>query len=115
MNKQHTIDAQGKRLGRIASEAAVILQGKKHADYNPRLKGEDRVVIKNASKVEVSGQKYTQKIYYRHTGYMGHLKEKNFALMFEQSPEKVIRKAVFNMLPKNKLRRSRMNHLKIEL
>ncbi len=110
----YTIDAKGKRLGRLASEIAVILQGKKHATYNPRLRGEDRVLIKNAKGIVVTGEKDTKKIYYRHTGYMGHLREKTYAEAFAQSPEKVLRHAVEHMLPRNWIRAERMKLLKVE-
>ncbi len=110
----YTIDATNKKLGRLASEAAQILQGKKSPAYEPRLAGTDWVVVKNASKIIVTGRKAQQKIYYRHTGYMGHLKEKTFEMIFAKSPEKVLWLAVYNMLPKNWLRQKRMNRLKIE-
>ena len=115
MNKSYTIDAEGKILGRIASEAAVALQGKKSADYQPRLPGNVIVTINNASKVKVSGNKAEQKIYYHHTGYIGHLKKQRFEELFAKSPRKVVWNAVYNMLPKNRLRRERIKNLKIEL
>jgi len=111
----YTINAQGKKLGRVASEVAVILQGKKSARYNPRLPGSDQVIVKNGSKIEVSGNKAKQKIYYRHTGYIGHLKEEAYEKLFARAPERVIWKAVYNMLPKNRLRNNRMKRLKVEL
>lgn len=110
----YTIDAKGKRLGRLASDIAVILQGKKSAAYNPRLRGEDRVVVKNVGGIVVSGGKEEKKIYYRHTGYMGHLREKTYAQAFAQSPEKVLRRAVEHMLPRNWIRKDRMKLLKVE-
>ena len=111
----YTLDATNKKLGRLASEIAIILQGKNNPSYNPRLPGEDKVVIKNGSKVEISGNKATQKIYYHHTGYIGHLKEETFEKLFARAPDKVIWKAVYNMLPKNRLRKERMKRLKIEI
>ncbi|MFH1759388.1 MAG: 50S ribosomal protein L13 [Patescibacteria group bacterium] len=113
-NMVYTLDATNKKLGRLASEIAIILQGKNNPSYNPRLPGEDEVVIKNGSKVEVSGNKATQKIYYHHTGYIGHLKEEAFEKLFARAPDKVIWKAVYNMLPKNRLRKERMKHLIIK-
>ena len=110
----YVIDAQNQRLGRLASEIAVILQGKKRPNYDPRLVGVDRVVVRNASKLIVTGRKYTQKIYYHHTGYMGHLREKKFRQVFEKSSERVLWDAVYNMLPKNRLRMKRLKRLKIE-
>lgn len=111
--KEYIIDAAGKILGRVASEVALILQDKKSPSYNPRLIGNVRVVVKNAKKVKISGNKAKQKIYYHHTGYIGHLRARTFEQLFAQSPERVIWKAVYNMLPKNRLRKARMKKLKI--
>lgn len=111
----YSIDASNKRLGRLASEAAVVLQGKKHPSYNPRLPGQDKVIIKNASKITISGKKTEQKIYYSHTTQIGHLKKRTYKQVFAKSPAKVIWKAIYNMLPKNRLRNDRMKRLKIEI
>lgn len=113
--KEYKIDAAGQKLGRVASEVAVILQGKKTAVYNPRLIGSAKVVVQNVSKIEVSGNKAEQKIYYHHTGQIGHLKEESYKMLFGRAPERVVWKAVYNMLPKNRLRNERMKRLKIEL
>lgn len=110
----YNIDAKNKKLGRLASEIAVILQGKKHASYEPRLRGEDRVLVKNAGSLVVTGGKETKMVYYKHTGYMGHLREKTFEQMFAKSPEQVLRKAIENMLPRNFLRDKRLRMLQIE-
>ncbi|MEK9186050.1 MAG: 50S ribosomal protein L13 [Patescibacteria group bacterium] len=110
----HTIDAKDQKLGRLASRIAHILQGKLHADYEPRLTGEDRIVIKNVDKIVVSGRKATQKIYYRHTGYMGHLRKRTYKQFFEKSPEAVLRLSVQRMLPQNWLRDKRLKNLIIE-
>ncbi len=110
----YNIDAKNKKLGRLASEIAVILQGKKHANYEPRLRGEDRVLVKNAGSLVVTGGKEVKMVYYKHTGYMGHLREKTFEQMFAKSPEQVLRKAIENMLPRNFLRDKRLRMLKIE-
>jgi large subunit ribosomal protein L13 len=107
----YTIDAKGKRLGRLASEAARILQGKHRPDFAPNRVTEDRVVIANADKVEIGGNKETTKVYHRHTGYMGHLKERTYAEQFARSPEKVVREAVRRMLPKNFLNARRMKQM----
>lgn len=107
----YIIDAKNKRLGRLASEIAVILQGKKHADYNPRNEGSDRVLIKNISSISISGNKAIDKTYYRHTGYMGHLKEKSYKQVFEKDPKKVLWESVRRMLPKNFLNQRRMQRL----
>ena len=107
----YTIDAKHKRLGRLASEIALILQGKKSPHYEPRLVGSDRVLLANAKEVSVGGAKEKDKIYYRHTGYMGHLKTKTYAQVFEKDPKKVIRQAVRKMLPKNFLNQKRIKNL----
>ncbi|MDP1718854.1 MAG: 50S ribosomal protein L13 [bacterium] len=111
---EYVIDAKNQRLGRLASQIAQILQGKMHPDYEPRNQGKDTVVVKNAGKLVVTGKKATQKIYYHHTGYMGHLREKVYQDAFEQSPEKVLVLAVKRMLPQNFLKQKRLNRLTIE-
>ncbi|HTY39986.1 MAG TPA: 50S ribosomal protein L13 [Candidatus Paceibacterota bacterium] len=107
----HRIDAKGKHLGRLASEIAVILQGKKSPDYAPNRVSNDRVYVSNADKLVVTGNKAVQKIYYRHTGYMGHLKEAKFAEAFAKRPTEVLREAVRKMLPKNFLNQKRLKNL----
>ncbi len=109
----HIIDAKTERLGRLATRIAVILQGKLHPSYDPRLTSPNRVVVKNAGKMEITGKKYEEKMYYHHTGYMGHLREKTYRQLFEKSPKEVLRRAVYNMLPKNRLRAGRLNKLVI--
>ena len=111
---EHVIDASFQPLGRISSRIASILQGKQAADYNPRLPGRDRVVVNNAAKITISGRKATDKKYYRHTGYMGHLRERTFREAFTRAPEEVLRRAVAHMLPKNRLRTNRLKRLIIE-
>jgi len=110
----YIIDATNQKLGRLASRIALILQGKLHADFEPHLIGKDRVIVKNASKIIVTGKKYTDKIYYHHSGYMGHLKSKTFKEFFHKSPEVVLRLAVKRMLPQNFLRDKRLKKLAIE-
>lgn len=110
----HTIDAKNKKLGRLAVEIAHILQGKNHASYQKNKEGEDTIVVKNAGGLTVTGTKAEQKIYYHHTGFMGHLRALPFKDAFAKSPEEVLRRAVFNMLPKNWIRQDRLNRLKIE-
>ncbi len=111
---EYVIDAEGQIVGRLATKIAAILQGKTSAAYEPRLSGGNRVVVKNAAKVKFSGTKEKQKMYYHHTSYQGHLREKNVESMRATTPERIVEYAVFNMLPKNKLRQVRMNRLKIE-
>mgnify|MGYP001576365128 CR=1 FL=1 len=108
---EYVIDAKNKRLGRLASEIATIIQGKKSADYEPRLVGSDKVMLKNYKAVTVSGKKFKEKKYYRHTGYIGHLKERTFEEAFNKDPKRVIREAVRRMLPKNFLNSRRLKNL----
>lgn len=107
----YKIDAKNKPLGRIASEVAVILQGKKSTAYAPNKAGSDRVLLSNYTKIAMTGRKNTEKIYYRHTGYMGHLKERSFGEAFTKNPKQVIRDAVRRMLPKNFLNAKRIKNL----
>jgi large subunit ribosomal protein L13 len=110
----HILDAKDRSLGRVASEAAIILQGKHRASYNPRLVGDDRVIVKNIGHIALTGKKASQKIYYKHTGPLGHLKERKFADVFAKNPAWVLRHAVNLMLPKNRLRAKRIKRLIIE-
>lgn len=105
------IDAKDKILGRLASEIAVILQGKKSPNYRPNAVSADRVFVKNYNDVKLTGGKFKNKIYYRHTGYMGHLKEKTFEQVFTKDPKRVLRGAVRHMLPKNFLNQKRIKNL----
>ncbi len=111
---EYVIDAKKQPLGRLASKVAQLLQGKQHPDYLPHNPGKDRVIVKNASQIVVTGRKAEQKIYYRHTGYMGHLRERVYKEFFAQSPEKVLELAVKRMLPQNYLKQNRLNRLTIE-
>ena len=111
----HIIDANGRRLGRIATEVALILQGKHSALYDPRLPGDDKVVVKNAKQITMSGNKEDTKIYYSHTTQFGHLKKRSYRNVFLRDPAWVIRHAVYLMLPKNRLRKDRMKRLTIEI
>lgn len=109
------IDAKNKKLGRLASEIAVILQGKNSAQYEPRLEGGNQVFVKNIAQMEVSGRKLKDKIYYRHTTQIGHLKKRTLQQVWEkQGPAEVLRRAVMGMLPKNKLQAKRIKKLIIE-
>lgn len=109
-----TIDAKKQRLGRIATQIAHILQNKGSVLYDPRLLGGNKVIVKNISDMEVSGNKTEKKIYYRHTGYMGHLKEKTYKGAFAKDPAWILRRAVRGMLPKNRLQAQRLKQLIIE-
>ena len=109
----HLVDAEDKVLGRLAVKIATILSGKNKAQYSPNADLGDFVVVVNAEKVKVTGNKFSQKNYYHHTGYPGGLKTKSFEKMQEDSPEKIIEKAVKGMLPKNKLANQIIKKLKV--
>jgi large subunit ribosomal protein L13 len=113
-SKSHTIDATGKILGRLATQIAVLLRGKHKPDFVPYLDVGDSVIIKNVGKLKISGKKIEQKKYFRHSGYLGGVKETPLKTLFKKDPQEVLRKAVFGMLPKNKLRAKQIKRLKIE-
>ena len=107
------IDADGKTLGRLASEIARRLRGKHKAVYTPHVDTGDYIVVINAEKVKVTGNKAKDKIYYNHSGYMGGLKQINFEDLIQKAPERVIETAVKGMLPKNPLGRAMFRKLKV--
>ena len=107
------INAEGKILGRLATEVAVLLRGKKKPEYVNFLDSGDFVIIINAEKVKTTGKKLEQKKYYSHSGYPGGLKEKTLKEILEKKPEEVIKKAVWGMIPKNKLGRAVYKKLKV--
>jgi large subunit ribosomal protein L13 len=107
------VDAEGLRLGRLATEVARILRGKHKPIFTPHLDTGDHVVVINASKVVLSGNKADQKTYFRHSGYMGNEKHIPFKRMLETHPERVIELAVKGMLPKNSLGRQIKQKLKV--
>ncbi|MBZ9571827.1 50S ribosomal protein L13 [Patescibacteria group bacterium] len=111
--KTHTIDATGKILGRLSTEIAILLRGKHKRDFLPQKDMGDIVIVKNIEKIKLTGKKFEQKKYYRHSGYIGGLKEIPLKILFKKNPAKVLRKAVFGMLPKNKLRAKQIKRLKI--
>ncbi len=112
--KTHTIDATNKVLGRFATEIALLLRGKNRSDFAPNKDIGDFVVVKNIKKIKITGKKFEKKIYYHHTGRLGGLKEIPFKKLFEKDPGEVLKKAVFGMLPKNKLRAKQIKRLKID-
>ena len=107
------IDADGVTLGRLATEVARRLRGKHKTEYTPHVDTGDFIVIVNAEKVKVTGNKAQDKMYYRHTCHPGGLKEANFTQMIERTPEKVIELAVKGMLPRNPLGRAMYRKLKV--
>ncbi len=110
----HTIDAADKVLGRISTQIAILLRGKQKPDFVPYKDMGDFVTIKNVDKIKLTGKKAEQKIYYRHTGFLGGLKETPFKKLLKERPTEVLKKAVFGMLPKNKLRAKQIKRLKFE-
>jgi len=109
----HVLDAEGQTLGRLATQVAALLMGKHKPTYSPHLDMGDFVIVVNASRVRVTGNKLDGKIYYRHTGYVGGIKETPLREMLEKHPDRVIEKAVKGMLPRNKLSGSLLRHLKV--
>ncbi len=107
------VDAEGQTLGRLATQVAGLLMGKHKPAYSPHLDMGDFVIIVNAEKVRVTGNKMEDKKYYRHTGYMGGLKTTSLGTMMERHPDRVIRLAVRGMLPRNRLARHVLRHLKV--
>ena len=107
------LDARDETLGRLSSKIASILMGKNKAQYTPHNDLGDYVVVVNAEKIKVTGNKDIQKKYYKHTGYPGGLKSSTFSEIIEKNPENVILKAVKGMLPKNKLSSSMISKLKV--
>lgn len=107
------IDADGKTLGRMASEIALRLRGKHKAEYTPHVDTGDFIVVVNAGKIKVTGNKANDKMYYRHTGYPGGIREENFAKLVARKPERVIEIAVKGMLPHNPLGRAMLRKLKV--
>jgi large subunit ribosomal protein L13 len=107
------VDATGKTLGRLATRIADELRGKRKPEYTPHIDTGDFVVVVNAEKIVVTGDKLQQKRYYRHSGYPGGLKSRTLAEMLERRPEEVIRKAVKGMMPRNRLARRQITKLKV--
>jgi large subunit ribosomal protein L13 len=107
------VDAAGKILGRLATKIAYVLMGKHKRDYTPYIDNGDFVIVVNAEKIKVTGKKLKDKIYYHHTGYLGHLKSISLEKLLEKHPERVIMLAVKRMLPKNKLQKKRLKRLKV--
>jgi large subunit ribosomal protein L13 len=109
----YVVDASGKTLGRLASELARRLRGKHKPEYTPHVDTGDYIVVINAGKVHVTGNKIEDKVYYRHTGYIGHMKSETLGKRLERAPEQVIEEAVKGMLPKNSPGRQMLTKLRI--
>ena len=108
----HTINASGKILGRLAVEIAIILRGKHRPDFVPYKETNDVVIVENITEIRVTGKKMEQKKYFQHSGYLGSVKQISLKTLFKKDPAEVLRRAVFRMLPKNKLRARIIKRLK---
>ena len=111
--KWYVVDAEGKTLGRLASEVAKVLRGKNKAIFTPHIDTGDYVIVVNADKVKVTGKKLDQKIYYHHSDYIGGMKETTLREMMNKHPERVIEYAVKGMLPKGPLGRQMLSKLHV--
>lgn len=111
--KWYLVDAKGQTLGRLASKIAVILKGKNRVDYAPHVDNGDYVVVVNCADFQVTGNKMEDKMYYRHSGFLGGLKTTNLAKMLETKPQNPLKLAISGMLPKNKLRAPMLERLKL--
>ena len=111
--KWYVVDAEGQRLGRLSSEIASILRGKHKPTYTPHVDTGDHVIIINAEKIELTGNKINDKMYYRHSGYTGGLKERNASEMRTNHPEKMLEIAIKGMLPKGPLGRKMFKKLHV--
>jgi large subunit ribosomal protein L13 len=109
----YVVDAESKTLGRLATQIADVLRGKGKPAYTAHVDTGDFVIVVNAEKIHVTGQKLDQKIYYRHSGYPGGLRTRTLREQLERRPEEVIRKAVRGMLPKNRLAAAQLKKLKV--
>ena len=109
----YLVDAQNKTLGRLSTEIASRLRGKHKPIFTPHVDTGDYIVVINASKIRVTGKKLTDKIYYKHSGYIGNLKSENLETMLEKYPERVLMKSVRGMLPKSKLGSAMIKKLRV--
>ena len=109
----YVIDAQGQTLGRLATQVATLLRGKHKPQFTPHVDCGDYVIVVNAEKIHVTGNKMTQKIYYRHSGYPGGLKQVTLRNQLQNFPDRVVEQAVRGMLPKNRLGRRMFKKLKV--
>ena len=109
----YVVDADGRNLGRLATQIATTLRGKNKPQYTPHVDTGDFVVVVNAEKVAVTGNKLDQKLYHRHSGYPGGLRSRTLREQLDRQPAEVLRKAVKGMLPRNRLSRAQLGKLKI--
>lgn len=113
MPETYKIDASNKGLGRLAAEIATLLRGKNQADFLPYKLSNNKVIVFNTSKMVISGKKYENKKYYRHSGYPGGISFETFKDLFEKDSNEPLRRAVYGMLPTNKLRDKMIKNLKL--
>lgn len=111
--KWYIIDAAGKPLGRVAVQAADLLRGKLKTTYTPHVDCGDHVIVINCDKVVLTGNKLQQKYYYRHTGYVGHLKATRYDTLMAAKPEKAVELAIYGMIPNNTIGRAAMTRLRL--
>ncbi len=111
--KWYVVDAEGKHLGRLATEIVRVLRGKNKPQYTPHVDVGDFVVVVNADRVAVTGRKAQQRVYRRHSGYPGGMKETDYEQMLARKPTEILRKAVYGMMPKTRLARKQFKKLKI--
>ena len=109
----YVLDAAGKPLGKVAAEAAVLLRGKHKPTFTPHVDCGDHVIIVNADKVVLTGNKLNQKMYYRHTGYIGNMKKVKYSTLMRTKPEFIVTKAVKGMIPDNTLGRAALTRLRV--
>ena len=109
----YVVDATGKTLGRLSTEIARRLRGKHKPEYTPHVDTGDYIVVVNAEKIRVTGNKLKDKMYHHHTGYIGNLKSKNLETLLDEAPERVLQTAVKGMLPKGPLGRKRFSKLRV--
>lgn len=111
--KWYVVDAQNQTLGRLATEVATVLRGKHKPQYTPHLDTGDYVIVINADKIKVTGNKEEKKMYYRHTGYTGHLKSFTYQEIMDKFPDRIVKYAVKGMIPHNKLGREMLTKLHV--
>jgi len=109
----YLVDADGKTLGRLATELARRLRGKHKPQYTPHMDMGDHIVVINAEKIRVTGRKLKDKMYHRHTGYVGNLKSESLEQLLQRAPERVLQQAVKGMLPRNPLGRQMLSKLRV--
>ena len=109
----YVVDAEGRTLGRLATQIANVLRGKRKPTYTPHVDVGDFVIVVNAEKVAVTGDKREKKLYWRHSGYPGGIRSRTLGDLLEKRPEEVIRRAVKGMLPRNRLARQQLRKLKV--